>query len=300
MEKLKPFDIIIYHKSDLDGVCSAAVALKYSPEATLFPLDYDEMDNFNYSQFKGKRVIMLDISFNHFDNNVVLAKDAEYLLIVEHHKAFIDDLDSYGGEVNFDFYVDHQGRYAACELAWKYLFPHENLPHGISLLSAYDSWNLSRHENTLSYQFGMRVIDDVMNPKSPVWGVVLDGSTEMILNTSGMGEVVLRYQKTYNEGVLKRYGFIGKFDKSFKAACVNVPVPNSHIFAALPHKKDYDLFVCFTYNGKDFLVTLYPGHSGKVKDVSVIAKSFGGGGHRGAAGFTTSFLPVTREESIAF
>ena len=59
--------------------------------------------------------------------------------------------------------------------------------------------------------------------------------------------------------------------------------------------KEYDVCVAYIHDGKKFTVSLY---SEKV-DVSGIAKMFGGGGHKGAAGFVCEHLPWTGDSILA-
>lgn len=60
----------------------------------------------------------------------------------------------------------------------------------------------------------------------------------------------------------------------------------SEYFKSLPDGK-YDAFIAFAFNGKEWIVSMY---SASV-DVSAICKKYGGGGHKGAAGFHAMKLP---------
>ena len=50
----------VYHSADFDGICSAAIVLRYNPETILVPWDYG--DDLDIEQFKGHKVIMADVS----------------------------------------------------------------------------------------------------------------------------------------------------------------------------------------------------------------------------------------------
>jgi nanoRNase/pAp phosphatase (c-di-AMP/oligoRNAs hydrolase) len=56
--------------------------------------------------------------------------------------------------------------------------------------------------------------------------------------------------------------------------------------------KEYPVCIAFIYDGRQFTVSLYS----ETVDVSTIAKSFGGGGHKGAAGFVCKELPFIASE----
>jgi nanoRNase/pAp phosphatase (c-di-AMP/oligoRNAs hydrolase) len=52
----------------------------------------------------------------------------------------------------------------------------------------------------------------------------------------------------------------------------------------------YPVCIAYVHDGEKFTVSLYS----TTVDVSKIAKKFGGGGHKGAAGFTCDKLPFER------
>jgi nanoRNase/pAp phosphatase (c-di-AMP/oligoRNAs hydrolase) len=77
--------------------------------------------------------------------------------------------------------------------------------------------------------------------------------------------------------------------RPYKCFAVNLGHCNSDYFKSLPEGK-YDILMPFVFNGEQFIISLYS----KTVDVSEIAKKYGGGGHKGAAGFTCYRLPFTR------
>lgn len=78
-----------------------------------------------------------------------------------------------------------------------------------------------------------------------------------------------------------------KFSVFFKGkhfAVVNRERFNPVNFGIDYHKDGYEGFACFWWTGKVWMFSLY-NDDGKV-DCSEICKQYGGGGHKGAAGFT--------------
>ena len=69
----------------------------------------------------------------------------------------------------------------------------------------------------------------------------------------------------------------------YKFICINKERFNPINFGIDYHKNGYDGCACFHFDGTHWCFSLY-NDNGKV-DCSVIAKQFGGGGHKGAAGF---------------
>ena len=67
---------------------------------------------------------------------------------------------------------------------------------------------------------------------------------------------------------------------------MNTNMFSSESFKDIYTEEKYDLMIAFLFNGKIWTISLY---STKIEiDCSVLAKSMGGGGHKGAAGFTTT------------
>ena len=65
---------------------------------------------------------------------------------------------------------------------------------------------------------------------------------------------------------------------------------NSDIF--LNHINEYDLVVSYIYNGNTYSYSIYSKNENV--DCSKIAELFGGGGHKGASGFSTKHLVITK------
>ena len=70
---------------------------------------------------------------------------------------------------------------------------------------------------------------------------------------------------------------------------LNIARSNSMVFAAAI-RPDHDGCLSYYYDGAKWRFSLYS-VPGKEYDFSVIAKKYGGGGHRGASGFTLPALP---------
>ena len=79
-------------------------------------------------------------------------------------------------------------------------------------------------------------------------------------------------------------------DKTYKFICINKERFNPINFGIDYHAEGYDGAACFHYDGvaKLWRFSLY--NDNGLVDCSQIAKQFGGGGHKGAAGFVTNDL----------
>ena len=78
--------------------------------------------------------------------------------------------------------------------------------------------------------------------------------------------------------------------------CLNTARCNSNTFAALDNPETgHDALCGFYFNGKKWTVSLYHAKHRTDLDLSKIAVKYGGGGHRGACGFTTETFPFPNE-----
>jgi len=77
------------------------------------------------------------------------------------------------------------------------------------------------------------------------------------------------------------------FDSCLCAYAMNIANFGSAAFG--DEVKNYPFVIAYAHTGKEFSVSLYSTNS--TIDCSVIAKAFGGGGHKGAAGFRCTELP---------
>jgi hypothetical protein len=75
-----------------------------------------------------------------------------------------------------------------------------------------------------------------------------------------------------------------------KFVCINKERFNPINFGIDYHKDGYDGVACFHYTNGKWNFSLY--NDNGLVDCSVIAKQFGGGGHKGAAGFVVDDLTV--------
>lgn len=182
-----------------------------------------------------------------------------------------------------------------------------NTPEIVRLLGLYDSF---RHKGTdeetkvLEFQYGARqcisnyeeaynhLIDEGMNYRNPEINTL-----NIILEK---GKSIYKYlcteaKQTYKNGfkiTLQSNAVNGTKlpDKTgvvnYKFICINKERFNPINFGIDYHKDSYDGAACFHYDGKDWCFSLY-NDNGEV-DCSAIAKQYGGGGHKGAAGFRVS------------
>lgn len=269
--------VCIYHNKDLDGFTSGAIVKRKFPEAKLIGYDYGQPLQMDIT---GEPVIMVDVSVP-MSTMVKIASLSNFRFTwIDHHASAIKDYKEFVGEGESFCTAVLEDGIAACEGAWKHLFPGEEMPTGIKLLGEYDTWrnqDKDRWENRiLPYQFGMRM--HCNSPETFPWDKVAGIGCEQIVND---GITVLKYQREQNAKACKS-SFEFEFE-GLRAICLNGGGFNSDVFKSVYDETKHDVMMPFMFNGKFWTFSLYT--TKDEIDCSVIAKKRGGGGHKKAAGF---------------
>jgi oligoribonuclease NrnB/cAMP/cGMP phosphodiesterase (DHH superfamily) len=286
--------ICIYHSKDLDGFCSGAIVkLKY-PEAKLIGYDYGQ--DFPWHEIPaGEPVIMIDVSLP-MENMLELAKHSNFQFTwIDHHISAINDFNKFSEtHENFLTPVLENG-ISACEGGWLHLFPIDRMPMAVRLLGEYDTWRNAEKERwdhyVMPFQYGMRM---KCQSAETFPMEVLKQNHDEDLSFSAVNEIIvvgnaiLEYQKTQNERACKSCAFETEFE-GLRAVCLNNGGANSSLFDSVWNTEVHDIMIPFVFTGKYWTFSIY---STKPEiDCSVIAKRYGGGGHKQAAGFQLKELP---------
>ena len=293
-KKMKCF----YHSADLDGHCSGAIVKLIHPICKMYPINYG--DDFPWEEInQGERVFMVDFSLQPFEQMAKLASRCD-LTWIDHHKSAIEDHKNWNNE--HTEYLSIKGvrkvGIGACSLVWGYLFPEYSQPDPVKRIAEYDVWN-HKHPFTLPFQYGARMYDTDPSKKEGMlfWRSLLLPDEEAPFVTYSQvvkeGAICLKFEEQQNKKACK-LAFGIEFE-GLKCVAINRPA-NSKVFESVWDPKKYDVMLSFYLRKPDqWTVNLFTDKPDI--DVSEIAKKYGGGGHRGAAGFQCSELPfvVTRK-----
>ena len=256
--------LCIYHGNCADGFGAAWAVRQAIPEADFFAATYQAPP----PDVTGKRVVMVDFSYK---RPVLLdmASKAESILILDHHKSAAEDLVDLPANVAAVFDMERSG----AMMAWQHFFPEVPPPRLIEHIQDRDLWRFALpgtreiQANVFSYPYDFGV-----------WDSLMASDVELL---RGEGAAIERkHHKDIAElvKVTRRRMVIGGFD---------VPVAN------LPYTLSSDAGHLMA-QGEPFAACYWDTPDGRVfslrssdagQDVSAIAKTYGGGGHRNAAGF---------------
>ena len=308
---------VIHHSADFDGLFCREIARKFLPDAELIGWDFGDAP----LEIPSGLIYVMDLPIDRvfgFDySKVGNNRGLQHLLglvWIDHHKSSIESHPTGISGYRID-------GVAACRLAWqwfdspKYEAPVEPLlrqyyplptkqdfidrnvsePLAVRLAGEYDIWD-KRDPRAELFQHGLRSQDlgenmwDLMlvNADEHPDGVVDAGTiTVMALLENGKA---LQYARTReNESIIKEIGFTIQWEGLTFLAC-NAARYNSHLFTA-GLKPEHDACFGFKWTGKKWSVSLYHAPGKEHLDLSLIAKQYGGGGHRGACGFQCEKLP---------
>lgn len=272
-----------FHHNDLDGRCSAAIVKRYienqENEGTGFSfIEMDYKDRFPIETVLSKEEVwIVDFSIKP-EIMEELLKVTSNIIWIDHHVTAKDY--PYQHLKGIRDFNDKSN--AACELVWSYCFPKEPIPLSVQLVGDYDKWALKYQPQCFEFYEGLKIEEN--SPTSPIWDSLFLEDTETEATILANGKASIRYRDSYCKNLREYCGYETEIDGQ-KAYATNMYMFGSKGFGDMMDK--YDLCIAYVHDGKSFTVSCY---STKI-DVSVICKNYGGGGHKGAAGFVCKVLP---------
>lgn len=258
-------DLCIYHGACDDGFGAAFAVWKRDGDSVTYhpgvygvaPPDVTGLD-VAIVDFSYKRPVMVD-----------LASKANSILVLDHHKTAQAELDGLSDEcANVKVQFDMQRSGAV--MAWEYFHPSEPVPLFFHYLQDRDLWR-KELPGVDAFTMGLRSYPQ----KFEVW----DGLEVQELITEG--ETIHRYYRTLIDSA-KTHAFLRDIGGH------TVPVVNGSLFmsseVAGELAEGHPFAAMYAETEKGVIWSLRSRADGV--DVSEVARRFGGGGHKNAAGFT--------------
>lgn len=290
---------ILYHL-DLDGKAAGAIVLRCATQYDKYPVECIRINYgmaFPFDRIReGEQVWIVDYSISpeEMDKLFTITNDVVW---IDHHKSAIQRYDDYPRDIEG---IRYDG-IAGCMLTWAYIkhiantpvhkpkpefVPNmcDDTPMCVKYIGDYDVWRFEYGEDTKNYHFYLESFsDDEIRPEGKLWNHLLSrdlsGMNAYLLD---IGKAIRRYRENLMNQYVKEYGFEAEL-LGYKCFAVNMGMISSDDFASID-VDNYDILIGFCTDGKQWMYSL---RSDKV-DVSLVAMQFGGGGHRGAAGFASA------------
>ncbi|MDH5541954.1 MAG: DHHA1 domain-containing protein [Nitrospinota bacterium] len=276
--------MIIIHHDDYDGRCSAALVKLKHPGARLHAIDYK--DNFPIQSIADKEEVwLLDYCpQGALELDFLLAKTYNVTWIDHHNTAHLKKLP--GFHVLQRRAVSRDTSKSAALLTWEHLYPDAEAPQFVQLINDFDLFKFAYGEATTHFIAGISAEDTAAD--SPLWGKLMndDYLFKKIIHN---GKIINRASVMAGSEYLGRWGYETVFENHISIAC-NMGRPVNDLFAGVRNK--YPVMIAYAYDGEKYSVSLYT--TDPDIDVSEIAAKYGGGGHRGAAGFICAELPFKK------
>lgn len=288
---------ILYH-DDLDGKCAGFLVYdflkKQGKVPELFPMNYGEPTPFD----KGQSFWIVDFSVTPKDMRRLLDESPEVHWI-DHHISAIEKYNGFQhGKWSEDkIYGRRQDGIAACELTWTHLHGQSRMPDFVRFIGDRDTWTWAYGKDTRNFCNGLLCYDT--HPASQLWkDLVTDYECESANMEVGFsrhsavrqkGMVISEYKAIQDVEYVNKNGIFVDWE-GHECYIVNGMFSSEPFEKAVPNA---DIWITFRYMpGCYWNVGLYS----KNVDVKEIAVKYGGGGHKGAAGFQPKELPFLPSE----
>ena len=290
IEKENKYSMKVFYHNDKDGRCSAATV-------ALFTGNYEDKDYIECDYTKplplnvvtdGEVVYILDIAFTtktvfQLVNLVNMGCDVTW---IDHHKSSIDLLDHARLEWLKSMCVTSvlSVAYSGAALTYMHLYgvDYDQVPYAVKLVDDYDRWIYALDPDTTHFNVGLDTVKH--NALDAIWRDLLSSDSEKLGTLIDKGAIIKDYIDRDNESYRDSLAF-ETIVSGYKCLAVNKK-SNAWIFGDKNDK--YPLVMTMTFNGEVWQYTIYS--SDKSIDCSTIAKSYGGGGHPSAAGWTSEEL----------
>jgi nanoRNase/pAp phosphatase (c-di-AMP/oligoRNAs hydrolase) len=261
---------VIYHKNCSDGFGAAYSAWKLlGNKAEYIACTHGDTP----PDVTGKRVAILDFSFDNKTTKEMIEK-AEALVVIDHHKSAVVELHDINCTI---FDMSKSG----ATMAWEFFHPAKETPKFIQYIEDRDLW---KWEMPYSKEFSAAF--DMVPWEFDAFEEFEDDS--VIDDAIKRGSYILAYSKTVVKKICdkatRKKMFINQ--KDYEVMVVNSSHWMSEIGSTLSKDCDVAMIYYFDHDRKEYKVSLRAFH--EHIDVSEISKHFGGGGHKKAAGFVLS------------
>lgn len=302
---MKP--LVIYHANCADGFGAAYAAwLKLGDEAEYLPMNYGETYNFDLSgividhvghEINGREVFILDFSFPRevMDDIFTHAKRVVWL---DHHKTAFEMWcggyrkgDSFqaiplGGADPLKHYIILDDNFSGAYLAWEYFHPGADIPTLIQHIDDRDRWQFKMrcskevHTALSSYKpWSFAQWDELMKPMHYAT-IITEGSAVLRAHNQHVQDALKQARECHIDygqcTITEQHIGLAANAPAFLASDLGHELANKSSTFGLVWSMVADGQVnCSLRSNGDY-------------DVSAIAKAFGGGGHRNAAGFSTN------------
>lgn len=279
--------VVLYHAYCTDGFCGAWVAhKKFGESATYVPVKRGEI----YPQgLAGKEVYVVDFSFSKED--IQLAEsEAKKFVIIDHHHSSEEEVRSAKEHV---FDKEFSGGY----LAYRYFFPEKEVPLFVQYISEGDTY-LLRLEDYKKYMPIVYAREATFENFDEL--EMLFESEEGRKHLESLSKIVTEYKGKLLRPIVDSIHFVSFEGVIMPAVNATLPIDERSEALHLIYDKYPPVALMYRYDNGQWKCSL---RSNGTFDCTIIATKYGGGGHKGSAGFAIPGgmpLPFAKASEVPF
>lgn len=287
--------IVIYHANCMDGFGSAWAFHKLAEhkftDVQYIPCSYGTVPDVDYT---GKLVYILDFSFSR-DVLLKIKETAQTILVLDHHKTAQEALESWPSEEHPGIVIEFDMKRSGAGMTWdalcKYIVGGEiNVEPRPPLINYIEDRDLWKFQLPQSKEINAVIAAEAFD--FPDWSALNIDLQTNIHNVVAIGCALLKQHTKHVESICK---CARECSISTTIHGLIEPEKVHHgLVANAPPQFASDVGHQLAQQSGTFGATYYTDEKGDTKwslrsvgdyDVSAIAKEYGGGGHKNAAGF---------------
>ena len=308
-------NIAVFHHTDFDGYGAAAVVYNSHlikedefESISFIPVNYndklvkcDRIDEFDEDD-DTNIIYIVDLSLTTLDSlkevQKMISKYNCKVVYIDHHVTSIEAWKDYinypelsvlreaeeSGQLEKILDINRSGAW----LAYDHLIGND-YPDIITYIDDYDRWVHNYPESKMA-NTAFYASTNLTDPTDGVWSDMLADDTE----TEGFvekGRAIIEYvasnNKRYRDSYMYQSTITDENGKTYPCAVLSYKT-NSDVFGTA--YDEYPIVVAWAFDGERFVYSLYSNLKDPNINCAAIAKMYGGGGHTGAAGFTSDTL----------
>jgi oligoribonuclease NrnB/cAMP/cGMP phosphodiesterase (DHH superfamily) len=275
---------VLYHKDCMDGFGSAFAAHLAMPEAHFRAVEYGkplpEIDD-------ESEVFILDFSYSRSEL-LDLEKRVSKLLVLDHHKTAQEALLG----LKFAFFDIAK---SGAVLSWEYFHPEKPIPKALYYIQDRDLWQW-KLPYSREFSAGLQQLPRQFEEWSRAFNNFEDAEQIEDSFLVRTGQVILKHIEEAVSRVIKRAWLVKvPCNKGVEVVpCVSTTEYRSEVGEGL-NKAYPDCPFSLSYHDAPTSRTWSIRSKNPLVDCSLIAQEYGGGGHKGAAGFQTglrTYFPI--------
>lgn len=225
----------------------------------------------------GETVVVLDYCFSREVTEAMIVDTGGRFIVLDHHNSALHDLMGIPDE-NKVFVMGQSG----ATLSWNFFFPGQEIPLWLRYVEDKDIWRWALRDSH-AFTAGFSLLPQTFE----VYAKLHNGGHAAVDDIIERGAFILEYQNGVVASHVKQAKQVKlRVAATLTAAVVNSSTLGSEMGNAMCTQIGVDIGIVWSYDhrSKQFRVSLRS-IDGDKADVSIIAKKFGGGGHKCAAAF---------------